>query len=146
MTFGERIKALRKERGMTQEELAERLSVTRQTVSKWEQGTTQPDLDRVLELGRLFGVSTDYLLDGGGPPRENRPSAPETPGKSAFPARRWAVPAMGLVGFVFFCALLFTGRVDETSSVVTINGYGLLALLCLGLALAALMAMIRRKK
>ena len=38
MTFGERIKALRKERGMTQEELAERLSVTRQTVSKWEQG------------------------------------------------------------------------------------------------------------
>ena len=146
MTFGERIKALRKERGMTQEELAERLSVTRQTVSKWEQGTTQPDLDRVLELGRLFGVSTDYLLDGGGPPRENRPSAPETPGKSAFPARWWAVPAAGLAGFVFFCALLFTGQADETSSVVTINGYGLLALLCLGLALAALMAMIRRKK
>ncbi|MDY4191508.1 MAG: helix-turn-helix transcriptional regulator [Oscillospiraceae bacterium] len=146
MTFGERIKALRKERGMTQEELAERLSVTRQTVSKWEQGTTQPDLDRVLELGRLFGVSTDHLLGGGEPPRENRPSAPEAPGKSAFPARRWAVPAAGLAGFVFFCALLFTGRADETSSVVTINGYGLLALLCLGLALAALMAMIRRKK
>lgn len=41
MTFGERIKALRKERGMTQEELAERLSVTRQTVSKWEQGVSQ---------------------------------------------------------------------------------------------------------
>ena len=56
------------------------------------------------------------------------------------------MPAAGLAGFVFFCALLFTGRVDETSSVVTINGYGLLALLCLGLALAALMAMIRRKK
>ncbi len=56
------------------------------------------------------------------------------------------MPAAGLAGFVFFCALLFAGQADETSSVVTINGYGLLALLCLGLALAALMAMIRRKK
>ena len=62
MTLAEKIKHLRKLHGMTQESLAEKLSVSRQTVSKWESGTTSPDLLNVVELGRLFQVSTDYLL------------------------------------------------------------------------------------
>lgn len=62
MTMAEKLIALRKSRGWSQEDLAERLDVSRQSVSKWESGASLPDLDRVLNLSRLFGVSTDYLL------------------------------------------------------------------------------------
>lgn len=62
MTMAEKLIALRKSRGWSQEDLAEQLDVSRQSVSKWESGASLPDLDRVLNLSRLFGVSTDYLL------------------------------------------------------------------------------------
>lgn len=49
---------------MSQDELAERLDVTRQSVSLWENGQTQPSLENIIALSRLFGVSTDDLLTG----------------------------------------------------------------------------------
>ena len=60
--LSERIYELRRREGWSQEELAERLGVSRQSVSKWEGGLAQPDVDRVVALSQLFGVSTDYLL------------------------------------------------------------------------------------
>ena len=62
MTFGEKLLKLRKERGWTQEELAAQIHISRQALSKWEQGSVLPDTENVLQLSRLFGVSTDYLL------------------------------------------------------------------------------------
>ena len=62
MNIGERIQALRKARGLSQEELATQIGVSRQAVSKWEAGQSQPDLDKVLALSDFFGVTTDYLL------------------------------------------------------------------------------------
>lgn len=62
MTLSEKILMLRKQKGWSQEELAEQLGVSRQSVSKWESGTSLPDLNRVLDLSRLFSVSTDFLL------------------------------------------------------------------------------------
>ena len=62
MTFGEKLQALRKSRGWSQEQLAERIAVSRQAVSKWESEAAAPDTANVLEISRLFGVSTDYLL------------------------------------------------------------------------------------
>ncbi len=64
MNIGERIFELRKEKGLSQEELAEKLGVSRQSVSKWESGNVTPDLDRAVAMCELFGVSTDYLLTG----------------------------------------------------------------------------------
>lgn len=64
MTLGERIQALRKEQGLSQEELAEAVGVSRQSVSKWENDAALPDTDKVVQLSRLFGVSTDALLTG----------------------------------------------------------------------------------
>lgn len=64
MTMGERITALRKGRGMTQEQLAERLSVTRQSVSKWELDQAIPEIGFSVSLCELFGVSLDYLIRG----------------------------------------------------------------------------------
>lgn len=62
MTFSERISALRKQKGWSQEELAEKLMVTRQAVSKWESAQSMPDLDKLVQLSEALGVSTDYLL------------------------------------------------------------------------------------
>lgn len=63
-TIGKRISALRKARGMKQEELAERLDVSGQAVSKWENDQTCPDISLLPRLAGVFGVTTDYLLTG----------------------------------------------------------------------------------
>lgn len=62
MTFSEKLQLLRRQHGISQEELAERLEVSRQAVSKWENGTSAPDSGKVVKLSKLFSVSTDYLL------------------------------------------------------------------------------------
>ena len=62
MILAEKIARLRKRNGWSQEELAEKINVSRQAVSKWESAQTVPDLEKILMLGDLFGVTTDYLL------------------------------------------------------------------------------------
>ena len=62
MKFHEKLQVLRKEQGLSQERLAERLSVSRQAVAKWEAGQSYPDVDRLLELSDLFQTSVDQLL------------------------------------------------------------------------------------
>lgn len=63
MTMGEKIQSLRKKNNWSQETLAEKLMVSRQAVSLWERDESQPELDKLLTLSKLFGVSTDYLID-----------------------------------------------------------------------------------
>jgi len=62
MIFADKLIRLRKQSGWSQEELAEQMNVTRQAVSKWEGAQAVPDLEKLLRLSQLFGVSTDYLL------------------------------------------------------------------------------------
>ena len=62
MTIGEKITQLRNSCGLSQEALADKLSVSRQSVSKWEMDLAQPQIDKILMLCELFGVSTDQLL------------------------------------------------------------------------------------
>ena len=64
MEFGSRLYKLRKEKGLSQEELANHLEVTRQTVSKWELGDSTPDMDKLVLLGELFDISLDELVLG----------------------------------------------------------------------------------
>ncbi len=61
MTFGEKLQTLHKSKGMSQEQLASRMEVSRQSVSKWELGESSPDMERVLMLSRILDVSTDFL-------------------------------------------------------------------------------------
>lgn len=74
MTFGEKLQKLRKEEGLSQEELACQLGVSRQAISKWERDSGYPETDKILRMGKIFHVSLDYLLgeDEGG-------SAPDIP-------------------------------------------------------------------
>ena len=62
MSFAENLMALRKQRGWSQEELGSQIGVTRQTVSKWEVGQSTPELEKLVELSRLFGLSIDRLV------------------------------------------------------------------------------------
>lgn len=62
MILADKIMQLRKQKGWSQEELADKLGISRQSVSKWESGMSIPELDKILKLGELFEVSTDYLL------------------------------------------------------------------------------------
>ncbi|HBH93885.1 MAG TPA: XRE family transcriptional regulator, partial [Bacteroides sp.] len=62
MILADKIINLRKKNGWSQEELAERLGVSRQSVSKYEGAQSVPDLDKILKLSEIFGVTTDYLI------------------------------------------------------------------------------------
>lgn len=62
MTFGEKLQKLRKARNLSQEELAAKLSVARQTISKWELDQSTPELGLLAQISDIFGVTTDYLI------------------------------------------------------------------------------------
>ena len=64
MTLADRIQQLRKQKGISQEELADRVGVSRQAVSKWESEQSVPDMDKIILLSDYFEVTTDYLLKG----------------------------------------------------------------------------------
>lgn len=64
MTIGERIAKCRKEKNLSQEYIAELLDVSRQAVSKWETGQTEPDTGNLIQLAKIFGVSVEYLANG----------------------------------------------------------------------------------
>lgn len=62
MDFSEKLLTLRKANGLTQEQLAEKLDVSRQSVSKWESGQAAPELEKIVALSAVFDVTTDYML------------------------------------------------------------------------------------
>ena len=64
MNIADRIQSLRKIKGVFQEELADKIGVTRQAVSKWESEQSTPDIEKVILLSDYFDVTTDYLLKG----------------------------------------------------------------------------------
>lgn len=78
MSFAENLKQLRKERQLSQEELAELLDVSRQAVSKWEQGQGYPEVEKLLLLAGKLGVSLDALMSGEVSGAQTRTGNPET--------------------------------------------------------------------
>ncbi|WP_019892596.1 helix-turn-helix domain-containing protein [Allobaculum stercoricanis] len=64
MDISERIHHLRKSKGISQEELADQVGVSRQAVSKWESGQSTPDIEKIMMMSDLFAVTTDYILKG----------------------------------------------------------------------------------
>ena len=98
MTFSDKLIALRKKAGWSQEELAERLNVSRQSVSKWEGAQSMPDIDKIVQLSSLFSVTTDYLLKDG--QDDPQPAAAETP--SPLPSIKALTAAYWLVVVAIF--------------------------------------------
>ena len=104
-TLADRIQQLRREHGLSQEQLAEKLNVSRQAVSKWESAQAQPELDKILALSELFCVTTDYLLKGSrGTPPEAGPAPARRP-DAAFASRVLYLAALFFLGVGLVCAL-----------------------------------------
>ena len=107
--FGERIYNLRKKSGLSQEEFADKLGVSRQAVSKWETGQSVPDSEKAAAIGAFFGVSLDWLING----TENAasaPAVPEAPAVSEAPAppakkRAGWVKALIVAGVITLAAI-----------------------------------------
>lgn len=138
MKLGDKIIALRKARGMSQEQLARHLDVSRQSVSKWELNETIPDLNRVVVMSELFGVTTDYLLKEEG--REYREVTSEASEPILHPVgdSKW----LGMT-LVIVCSLVIFGMwaviniVDANyiafyGDSILFSGTGLIAYLLLG--------------
>ena len=104
-TLADRIQQLRREHGLSQEQLAEKLNVSRQAVSKWESAQAQPELDKILALSELFCVTTDYQLKGSrGTPPEAGPAPARRP-DAAFASRVLYLAALFFLGVGLVCAL-----------------------------------------
>lgn len=102
MIFADKLIALRKKAGWSQEELAAQLNVTRQSVSKWESAQSLPDVDKILQLSRLFGVTTDYLLkDDAAEPEYTGGSTSPLPQAKALTAAYWLVVVAIFLWYTF---------------------------------------------
>ena len=109
MNLGERIYRLRSERNLSQGDLAEMLDVSRQSISKWENNSAVPDLDKIVKLSEIFGVSIDALVKGERVV-ENEVCAPENAtheqrGESGQVYSRF--PTRMIVGTILFCMAFF---------------------------------------
>jgi transcriptional regulator with XRE-family HTH domain len=126
MEFNNRLYQLRKQKGLSQEELAGRLNVSRQTVSKWEIGDSTPDMEKLVAMSELFDVSLDMLVLG----KEEQPQGAVAP-KSDFVStinekvlttnnKKKAKSILKIVGFIAAAVLV----IDVVSMIIyfAING------------------------
>lgn len=133
MSLGERIRFLRAERNMSQTDLAELLRVSRQSVSKWETDGATPDLDKLVSMSQVFGVTLDELIKGSAPipemqvPAESSSPAPDT--KKATASHR-------IVGIILLCfgaliAILLFFLGGDLISIVFASPFLLCGIICL---------------
>lgn len=133
--LSEKIRELRRKSGLSQEELADKLNVSRQAVSKWETGATVPTTETLVELADYFGVSLDFLLRDDYSPE--LPESPSAPKKHSAAKRILGVFLIGAAAFavIVLTVLQLTGNGGSVtdSSAVTLDGNGIVigaAVLC----------------
>ena len=144
--FCEKLRTLRKKQGLSQEQLAEALDVSRQSVSKWESGTCLPEPDKLVAISRYFKVSLDSLLT-------DAPEAPPFPAPEPAPKSRpragLVCSLLGVAGLLLWGALLLfwpaASHELRESSAVTIDGSGIFLLLSLGAIVAGVVLLLREK-
>ena len=143
MNFHEKLYALRKASGMTQTDLAEKLDVSRQAVSRWEMGTAKPEVDTLIAISELFGVTLDSLLkDQKEPQEQGNPQLPrETADEEESPSIKWARAAMVLfvVGLgILLNVWFFTSMIGKPFPAVYrwAGGIMIAAAVVIGLAVA----------
>lgn len=99
MNISDRIQEFRKAKGISQEELADKIGVSRQAVSKWESGQSLPELDKIILISEYFGVTTDQLLKGADAPK---PGGHRQPDAISFSV---VATALNLIGLLITCVV-----------------------------------------
>lgn len=139
MEFHERLYEVRKRAGMTQSDLAEKLDVSRQAVSRWEMGTAKPEFENLIAISNIFGVSIDYLLKGSEAPAEEKVQPAEEPEQKEDPSALGTAEKLWLAALITFAVLavvfsLMSGDWNSgifTAVVVTVMLACLVGLICL---------------
>ena len=107
--LAETIQRLRKEKGLSQEQLATALGVSRQAVSKWETGESVPETEKIIALSQLFGVTTDLLLLG----EQQKPAPP--------PRKPWVSATLAVLGAAGLLTLWILSTIIQSRVPVTIR-------------------------
>lgn len=169
MTLGEKLYALRKKHGLSQEQLAESLKVSRQSISKWEGNVTFPEPDRLVAISEYFHVSLDYLMkaditdehagmndevpeqvQGSDEQRVERQTSENTekPDKHDPLAVGLTFCVAGVIGLVLLGLItILLPRTSEqigASSIISLNGTALLLLLCIGVMIVGATLIVRK--
>lgn len=136
-SIGTRIKELRKVKNISQEELANELSVSRQTISKWESDTVSPDINNIEMISNFFEVSTDYLING----KENKTSTKQN--------NVWIILCfiIGIIAIIGTSILMIINK-GKNSPLSTINFSYEFVLMIIGLLMVflAVFYFFKRKK
>lgn len=128
MTMPEKLLALRTARGLSQGDLAEQLEVSRQSVSKWETGQSVPDLDRIIKLADLYGVTVDELVREGAGPEPPQPGI-----QTVYMEKKAALTPIQIAGII--CEAVGAGLAILGLMGAPLLVFGGAALVCLGLPL-----------
>lgn len=153
MTLGEKLFELRKKRGLSQEQLAEHLNVSRQSISKWEGNVTYPESEKLIALSDYFGVSLDYLMKADVTDENALPDLNEKVQEKDLPRKQTPLLAgiticiASVIGLIWFGLVsLFLPDSHEqigASSIIQLNGTALLVLFFFGLLIVGVSLIIR---
>ena len=120
MELNEKLTRFRRERELSQTELAQNLGVTRQAVSGWERGTAVPSAEKLIALSRLYGIPLNELVNGAEPPgaevAEPEPAPPEAEEAPRRAALSWRVAAAALAGCILFAGITLGAALGFTLS------------------------------
>ena len=149
MKLSEKLYSLRKKSGLSQEQLAERLDVSRQAVSKWESGVSVPESEKLVVISSYFNVSVDYLLkDELDSPDANEPTSSQRKTEIS------RCVGLGLCILGFLCLIAWgvmmiatPGGADNlaNSSMITIDGRGIILVVCILLVALGVILLLKKR-
>lgn len=145
MVFNEQLICRRKQLGLSQEQLGDRIGVTRQTVSKWELGETTPDMDKLIQLSDLFGVSIDELVgkDDSQNKQEAMCLAQQYTGRYEYKSKRTfrGIPLVHICigrGICRAKGIIAIGTIAQGAVAIGLLSMGLVSIGCVGIGLIAI--------
>ena len=154
MALSEKIYSLRKKSGLSQEQLAEQLGVSRQAISKWESGQSIPESDKLIAISRYFVVSLDYLINEDIEQDVNSLKEADEENIPSTKKAKWLIGVIACVGGLLCLAiwgLLFllnptASNQFSESSMITIDGNGIYLIFCVGAIVAGAVLLLKRPK
>jgi len=146
MKLSEKLYLLRKKKGLSQEQLAEELEVSRQAISKWESGASFPESEKLVAISTYFGVSVDYLIKD--ELISDDPAVPERKKDIIIRCVGLGLCVLGVIsliiwGIMMICAPVLSESV-AASSAVTLDGRGVLLIICFTLVIVGVLLLFKK--